>query len=174
MKEIRFFVDGEAKPAGSKVGYAIPDKKRPGKQRVIITDQTKQAGKNWRSDVRAAAKTKLSKNHTPLEGPLYLVVHFYFSRPKSHYRTGKNAHLLKDSAPEYHVGRPDMTKLLRAIEDALNNFVWKDDSQIVRQWAFKDYDQIPGALVRIGRFPYEKKIAHINSLIAKYDKQEGE
>ena len=31
----------------------------------------------------------------PFQNPLYVKIDFYFSRPKSHYRTGKNSHELK-------------------------------------------------------------------------------
>lgn len=54
-------------------------------------------------------------------------------RPKSHFGTGKNAKILKKSAPAaLHCPRtPDGDKILRAILDALTGYVWKDDKQVV-------------------------------------------
>lgn len=42
---------------------------------------------------------------SPWEGPVALTATFYFSRPKSHYRTGKFAHILKPDAPSWHTNR---------------------------------------------------------------------
>ena len=61
---------------------------------------------------------------------------FRFGRPKSHYRTGRYAHLLKASAPRCHLGKPDLDNLIKAAKDALGDWdgrpalVWADDSQI--------------------------------------------
>lgn len=54
-------------------------------------------------------------------------------RPKSHFGTGKNAKILKKSAPAVlHCPRtPDGDKILRAILDALTGYAWKDDKQVV-------------------------------------------
>ena len=68
-----------------------------------------------------------------LIGPISLTVTFLFSHPKGDFGSGKNAGVLKCSAPILHIKRPDATKLLRCLEDALNGVIWKDDSQIVYQ-----------------------------------------
>ncbi len=39
---------------------------------------------------------------TPLEGPLEVNIIFYFKRPKNHYKSGKNSHLLKDNIDIWH------------------------------------------------------------------------
>ena len=53
--------------------------------------------------------------------PVGVAVHFLFPRPKSHYRTGKNAHLLRAGAPDRPTTRSvgDTDKLCRAILDSL-------------------------------------------------------
>ncbi len=98
--------------------------------------------KPWREAVKSAALDMI--NVTPgwvmMDGPLVLMVTFYSNRPKSHYRTGRNAHLLKDSAPDYPTGAPDLSKLIRSTEDALTDAgVWRDDSRVVRVIASKTY-----------------------------------
>lgn len=67
-------------------------------------------------------------------GPLTVHATFTFPRPKAHYRTGKNASLLRDDAPEYHTSAPDLDKLQRALGDAMTGVVYRDDKQIA-QWA---------------------------------------
>jgi len=74
-----------------------------------------------------------------LIGPVDLRVDFFMPRPKSHYRLSGTGPL-KDGAPVYHVQKPDATKLLRSVEDALNDVVWKDDVQVsdiqvTKRWA---------------------------------------
>jgi Holliday junction resolvase RusA-like endonuclease len=38
--------------------------------------------------------------------------------------------------------KPDLTKLLRAVEDALTGVVWRDDSQIIHQVVNKEYADV--------------------------------
>jgi crossover junction endodeoxyribonuclease RusA len=75
-----------------------------------------------------------------LLGPVSVRVTFAFPRPKSHFRTGKNAHLLRDDHPFYKQGKPDTDKLQRAIGDSLTGVVMRDDSQIVHWNVRKLYD----------------------------------
>jgi Holliday junction resolvase RusA-like endonuclease len=64
---------------------------------------------------------------------------FVLARPRSHYGTGRNADRLRATAPAWPCSRPDATKLLRAVEDALTGVVWRDDGQVVVQTARKVY-----------------------------------
>lgn len=76
----------------------------------------------------------------PSEKCFELDVNCEFSRPKSHFGTGRNAGVLKPNAPlRRHCRRkPDGDKIARAIMDALENCCWKDDCQVVmckvRKW----------------------------------------
>jgi crossover junction endodeoxyribonuclease RusA len=81
-----------------------------------------------------------------MTGPILLEIGFRLPRPKGHYGVKG----LRPSAPPYPVTKPDLTKLLRALEDALKGLAWRDDSQVVAQRITKDYtDGAPGAHVRI-------------------------
>lgn len=80
-----------------------------------------------------------------LDGPLELLVVFTVPRPKGHY----GARGLRPSAPEYPAVRPDVTKLLRAVEDACTGIVWRDDAQIIEQHATKRYGEPASAWVRV-------------------------
>jgi Holliday junction resolvase RusA-like endonuclease len=75
-----------------------------------------------------------------LEGPIKLVAEFYLPRSGNHYGTGKNARNLKGSAPKYHIKKPDLDKLVRAIQDSLTKVIWQDDKQIVDIEAHKYYE----------------------------------
>ena len=92
--------------------------------------------KPWRQDVRAAAL----EADAHFDGPVSLTVGFLLRRPASHFRTGRNAHLLRDSAPAYPGKKPDIDKLLRSTLDGLGESgIWRDDAQVVRVWAEKLY-----------------------------------
>ena len=144
---ISFFVPGVPKPAGSKRGFAIPDKQRPGKHRVIITDESGVPGKAWRADCKSYARD--AYGGTPLTGAIIAEFVFTLPRPKGHYGTGKNGGKLKASAPIAPTTRPDTTKLIRAVEDALSGIIWRDDAQIIRQTGVKVYGEIPGVYVSV-------------------------
>lgn len=79
----------------------------------------------------------------PIEGPIELDVVFYFGRPMSHYKTGKNSGMLKDNAPEYHIKRPDSDNACKFLMDSLNGIFWRDDSQICILKAQKKYSDRP-------------------------------
>lgn len=42
---------------------------------------------------------------TPYEVPLEANLKFFFSRPKNHFRTGKNSHILRDGIGKWHDGK---------------------------------------------------------------------
>lgn len=151
MTSIRFFAPGVPQTAGSKKCFVMKIKDRPGTSakdyRGIITDDNPK-GEAWKKIVVAYARSV----HTgpPLTGPLQMDVTFTLERPQGHLGTGKNAGNVKDSAPEHHTTRPDATKLLRCLEDALTGIAYEDDGQIVLQIVRKEYGTKPGALVEIG------------------------
>jgi Holliday junction resolvase RusA-like endonuclease len=103
--------------------------------------------KDWKSDVRAAAMNAF--HGQPFANAITLHLVFFVPRPKCHFRSGKNSHLKKDSAPQYPTTKPDATKLLRGVEDALTGIIWRDDAQIVTQFVTKRYGDTPGVQVNV-------------------------
>jgi Holliday junction resolvase RusA-like endonuclease len=96
------------------------------------------------------------QRHAPEEpflNPLYVKIDFYFSRPKSHYRTGKNSHELKDNAPLHHTSKPDVDNLAKFVMDAMNKIYWKDDSFISSCHITKYYSRNPRTEIEI--FPID-------------------
>ena len=87
-----------------------------------------------------------------LTGPCRLEVFFVFTRPGSHFGTGKNAGVLKASAPTHHPKKPDTDKLLRAIGDALTGVVVRDDSQfseVIARKTYTEYGDSPGVRILV-------------------------
>lgn len=74
------------------------------------------------------------------ENAIRVDLDFFFQRPKSHYRTGKFSHLLRDDAPKYHVKKGDIDNLAKAVYDAMTDAgLLHDDCIIVRGMTSKSY-----------------------------------
>ena len=137
-RSLTFIVYGDAKPQGSKRAFV---NRHTGKPAVVES-----AGaplREWRQDVKAAARDALIQNGgVQLEGPLVLEVTFWLRRPKH----------TKNTWP---VTRPDLSKLVRALEDAMQDAgLFRDDSQIVFENVSKQYtEEVPRAAVRIEELP---------------------
>jgi Holliday junction resolvase RusA-like endonuclease len=138
---LTFFCAGKPQPAGSKRGFFIAKIKR-----VVIVDANKNAG-DWKTDVKYEAQSNYSGDLW--DGPICLRLTFFVIRPNGHYRSGKNAHLLRDSAPRRPTGKPDLLKLARGVEDALTGIIWKDDAQICEEYLRKEYGSHPGCRIEI-------------------------
>ncbi|WP_435744961.1 RusA family crossover junction endodeoxyribonuclease [Nocardioides sp. SYSU DS0663] len=120
-------VHGTPIPQGSKGA-------RVAKGRAILFDTNADRLKPWRETIRAEAADTWTYRDT-LTGPIRVWLRFAFERPASHYRTGKNAHLLRDRAPRFPIGSQhgDSDKLTRAVFDALTDAeVWTDDRLVVK------------------------------------------
>lgn len=134
MSGLVFRVHGIPAPQGSKrhVGNGI------------MVESSKRV-KPWREAVKWAA---LDAGVEQLDGPVEVRVTFHFPRPKSHYRTGRNAGVLRDDAPGFVTSRPDIDKILRSTLDALGEAgCWRDDAQVALVWTVKAYDSQPGAFI---------------------------
>ena len=89
--------------------------------------------------------------HEPFSCPLAVSLRFYFSRPKGHYKSGKNSHLLKDNVPIHHISRPDVDNLTKFVMDAMNKVYWRDDSIIAECTITKRYDNNPRTEISISK-----------------------
>lgn len=142
---LEFFVPGLPAPGGSKKGFPI--KRANGTIGVTLTDDAKRNAP-WRASVSLEARIAMG-GHEPFDGPLELDVTFVMPRPRGHFGSGRNAERIKPSAPSHHVVKPDRTKLLRALEDAMTMIVWRDDTQVVSGTVSKVYGMRPGARVTV-------------------------
>ena len=103
----------------------------------------------WRADAiaylrRAALDQWGHAAESPITDPVRVGVRFIYARPKSHYGTGRNAGIVKASAPHYKTSAPDLDKLQRALGDALTQAgILRDDALIVEWTAVKLYGPTP-------------------------------
>lgn len=125
---LEFAVRGKPSPQGSKRTFINPKTKK------IVTMEDSPHVKTWRDDVRTAAVDAAADADWPLgyRGPVLLTLVFSFGRPKTHFGSGRNAAVLKESAPPRPHGDPDLDKLARACGDALQSAgIFYDDNRIV-------------------------------------------
>lgn len=136
-----------------------------------IMIESSKAVKPWRDDVKNAAENTIAEQLGtiyPLDAPLVVRMVFTAARPKSHFRTGRNAHLLRDNAPARPAGIPDLSKLIRSTEDALTAAgVWRDDARVVeyertaKVWIGEDLEALdaPGVRITIRALADEEPVA---------------
>jgi len=169
---IRFAIAGEPVPQGSKVGQIVGRRvKFHGavavlEPKVLLTEQadmsTKTKGrdrlKKWRGRIETAAARAMLEWGTsavlaserseavvsPFTFAVVLSAEFVLPRPPSHYKPSGDltAKAKRDNA---HPGKPDLSKLVRAVEDAMSGIVYGDDAQVQRYGAvFKRYAERGG------------------------------
>ncbi|WP_433856737.1 RusA family crossover junction endodeoxyribonuclease [Streptomyces kronopolitis] len=121
--------------------------------------------KPWREAVVWAMRQKIARHRgwRPLDEALEASMVFSFNRPKSHYGTGRNAGILKPSAPARPAVMPDLSKLARSTEDAITTAGgYKDDALLVGyrrlekryvtdHGAISDVLDVQGAVIRLYR-----------------------
>jgi Holliday junction resolvase RusA-like endonuclease len=144
MSAIAFTVLGKPSPSGSKRAF---QHSKTGK--LVVVDTAKGKAKWQTLCKRAAIEAVKESGWECAVGPITLYVEFTFARPKSHYRTGKNSTIFKDSAPLWHIQKPDRTKLLRCLEDTFKGVLWKDDSQVMSGETRKYWGEIDAAHVMV-------------------------
>jgi len=149
---VAFFVAGEPKPSGS--FRAFMTRPKHGQPRPIITGANART-KLWQAAVAQEACASFMDTVCTAQ-PVALKICFYLDRPKGHFKTGRRAGELRESAPKVPTKKPDLTKLIRSTEDALTGIVFHDDSQVVSCTADKHYadgGQSVGAKIEV----YEQK-----------------
>jgi Holliday junction resolvase RusA-like endonuclease len=137
---ISFFVGGEPQPKGSTRAFVV-------KGRPIITSSNKNL-KQWELRIAHEAQAEAAKVNWKFgpEDAYTIAADFKFQLPKSRPRKWRHQHTVK----------PDLDKVLRALNDALTNILISDDSQIVNAEVGKSYcegDEQPGLYVALEKFP---------------------
>ena len=132
---IEFTVPGEPVAKGrprafircGKIGHYTPDKTA-----------------DYESLVRLFASRAMGCNPLMTEA-VWLTVDAYFSIPRSWpVRKQQDAEVLKVRK----ISRPDLSNVVKGVEDALNGVVWVDDSQVIQILASKHYSRIPYVRIR--------------------------
>lgn len=143
----RVRIYGVPAPQGSKT-------LRRGGGKVWMSDDNSHRLKAWRRTVATAWQ---AAGHPMVSGPVILGAQFLIPRPRSHYGTGRNATIVKPTAPRWVPVRPDLDKYVRAVSDALTDAnAWEDDARVVAVAAVKMYCDDPAdAGVDISVIPLE-------------------
>lgn len=110
--------------------------------RTIAYDPPK--SKAYKALVRQCAAQNAPKE--PLDGAVTLDVRIYRSVPKSWNKKKRDAALAGVIQP---TTKPDVSNVVKGIEDALNGIWYKDDSQIVHEYSMKQYAREPGVIVKM-------------------------
>ena len=141
-------VYGDAKTKGStrsfvpKTKGGAPARRPNGTLLVVTKDDAGEGGKAWAGAVADATGRAMLETGFKTVGPkVPVVIEMVFYRPRGagHFGTGRNAGVLKDSAPAAPSVKPDVDKLARAVLDALKHVAWHDDGQVVGALPWKEF-----------------------------------
>lgn len=141
---LRFRVDGTPQPRGSKKAITVP-----GQRRGLLIDDNRKS-KPWMNLVTFYARQAMASAGflQPFDEALSLRVIIFRERPKGHF--GKRG--LLPSAPRFPATKPDCSKYMRAVEDAMTGVVYVDDARLVDSWPSKRFGK-PGVLIELYRLP---------------------
>ena len=110
----------------------------------------------WRYQIISMLNRHCPKDWDPA-APLTVCAVFRFTRPKGHYGTGKNANRLKVSAPDFHLVKPDLDKLIRAIGDSIEQSGLARGDQQITNWSVSKRwcvgTEVPGVLLTLISLP---------------------
>ena len=107
--------------------------------------------RNYKAYVRLLATQAMKENDFEMIiGPCAIKIWAYFDIPKSKSKKFKEAAL---EAKERPTKKPDADNIVKAILDALNGLVYKDDSCIVELSCIKYYSDVPRVEVYVDGYP---------------------
>jgi Holliday junction resolvase RusA-like endonuclease len=89
---------------------------------------------------KVAALIAQHRPDKPIEGEIGLIIGRYLPIPKSKPKKWKEAALGGTILP---TGKPDCTNLAKNIEDIMNGVFYRDDSQIISLYVYKEYSDNP-------------------------------
>ena len=144
---IQFTVYGKPQPQGSSRAFMI-------KGRPVITSSNKKL-KPYRQEIAQTALEARDKNIAPSglpvemvfgkHEPVVLEVNFFMTKPPSVPK--KRTQL---------VVKPDLDKLIRAVNDALTGIIFLDDAQVVQVRATKNYGAPERTVIMVKAFEEEE------------------
>lgn len=102
--------------------------------RAFLRDSNDKKLRPWRAEVAGSVADAMAlTGWTTLDGPCQVDITFFHPRPAGHYGTGRNAGVLKPTAPRWKQTAPDIDKLTRAVLDALTTSrAIRDDARVAR------------------------------------------
>lgn len=139
-RKIEFFAPG------APVGKGRPRAARRGAGVVMFTPGRTADYEALVATTAAATLAGDAPTHQLLDGPLEAVLEMRFPVPAS-WSKAKRARAL--AGVEWHTSKPDIDNVAKAVLDACNGVVFRDDSQIVILTATKEFSETPGVRVVI-------------------------
>ena len=115
--------------------------------------------KSWRNQL-ISELAKAKPDGWDKSGAISVSAVFRFLRPQGHYGTGRNAGILKASAPEFHIVKPDLDKVTRSLGDSIQMAGLCPDQAIVSWNVAKRYcadNESPGVLVTLINLAHEQQ-----------------
>lgn len=110
--------------------------------------------RNYKAYVRLLATQAMKdSDFAMIEGPCCLSIIAYFEVPKSKSKKFREAAL---SGLEFPTKKPDLSNIVKGIEDAINNLVYSDDACIVSLSVCKFYSDVPRVEVVISECKNKK------------------
>ena len=110
--------------------------------------------RNYKAYIRMLATQAMKdRGFTMIEGPCVLRIDAYFEVPKSKSKKFREAAL---NGLERPTKKPDLSNIVKGIEDAINNLVYKDDACIVSLSVCKFYSDVPRVEVVISECKNQK------------------
>lgn len=119
---VAFEVLGVPAPQGSKTGFI-----NGGKVRMVEAGSATGRAKvrSWRAAVAEVARVHAAILDGPMDGPLHLAIEFRLPMPASRPKR------MREAGMAWHTTKPDLSKLIRATEDALTDAgLIRDDARI--------------------------------------------
>lgn len=132
---------GDAEAQGSK---RLGKNKHTGKPLLLDANPETRV---WRNAL--ANEMRKTAPAIALNVPMFVKLRIFVQRPRSHYGTGRNAHLLKPSAPNYPGSGKDVDKVQRAVGDAGTGLWWYDDCRVMGWDVLRLYDDGEGPRVEV-------------------------
>lgn len=109
--------------------------------------------------VLAEAASLFMRGRVPTENPVALLVHAFKPIPESWSKSDKAKAEAGYIRP---TSKPDGDNYLKAVQDALNEVVWRDDSQVVDARVIKQYSSDPAMRIEVREFLPPDKLSPIS------------
>lgn len=130
---------------GARVSFVVPGP--PGwKERLRLDRRNLRLYTPTRTLDHEARVARLARPHfpAPLSGPLRLVIVAVFTPAPSHSKVKRAAMM-----GQPHLGKPDLSNIAKAVEDALNGVAYKDDSALFEVLGRKVWGEVAETRVTV-------------------------
>lgn len=134
------------------VAFTVPGKPTgKGRPRAVARGKfvrmyTPEKTVNYESIVALAASEAMA-GRAPIEGPVEVIMHMVLPIPKSWSKRKQQDALDGRLIP---TTKPDKDNVIKAVFDAMNDIVWRDDVQVADLTSRKRYGAVPCVQVIVG------------------------